>query len=206
MTRPILSILILSIETRAKYLARLESILRPQQCDEIEILVNLDDGDRTIGAKRNELLDVAQGDYFAFIDDDDTVSDDYGQSILVAARCKPDAIGFDVRCMVDGQFDRDALISVRHGEWQTTTRDGKRTHLRTPNHLSPVRREIALRHRFPDINSGEDAEYSRRIFPDIRSENRIGKTLYTYEFRSNPLRAGEKTNGQKLTGKKAKRR
>jgi len=38
----------------------------------------------TIGAKRNQLLHRAKGDYVAFVDDDDLVSSDYVNKVLSA--------------------------------------------------------------------------------------------------------------------------
>ena len=36
---------------------------------------------------------------------------------------------------------------------------------RTPNHLSPVKHLIADKVRFPHVNHGEDAAYSKAIYP-----------------------------------------
>ena len=57
------SILVCSVEKRKHFLDRLKSILEPQLTDEVELLVDLDSGQKTIGQKRNDLLEKAQGDY-----------------------------------------------------------------------------------------------------------------------------------------------
>lgn len=197
MNQPTLSILILSIETRAKLYARLMAILKPQITDAVEVLDHVDNGERPIGQKRNELMEASTGRYVCFVDDDDLITDDYVARILEAAKLEPDAIGFRLRRLVDKKYDADAIHSIRNDRWETITRDGKRVYLRTPNHLNPVRREIAIRHRFPETNHGEDKDYSERIRPEIRSEAFIDRVLYTYEYRTNQFRKGEKVNQSK---------
>jgi hypothetical protein len=71
------SILIPTIETRAHFLERLLSVLTPQVVDGVEILIEKDDGESKIGAKRNRLIGRATGDYVCGIDDDDLVTSDY---------------------------------------------------------------------------------------------------------------------------------
>jgi len=73
----LLSLLICSLKDRQGYLERLMQILDPQLSgieDKVEVIVELDNGERSIGAKRNALLDKAKGEYLAFIDDDDIIS------------------------------------------------------------------------------------------------------------------------------------
>ena len=48
---------------------------------DIELCYLLDNKRRTVGAKRNALLDMARGEYVSFIDDDDLVATDYVQRI-----------------------------------------------------------------------------------------------------------------------------
>lgn len=194
MNQPILSILILTLETRKKFYDRLLAILTPQLCDEVEVLVNADNGEKSIGTKRNELLNESGGKYVCFIDDDDLITKDYIERILAAAKLEPDAIGFKKRVMVDGRFDKEAIHSIRFGKWETKQWKGKTSYLRTPNHLNPVRRDIALHHPFIEVNHGEDADYSTRIKPEIRTEVFIDRALYVYEYRTNVKRKGEKTN------------
>lgn len=181
---PTLSILILSIESRAELLARLLAKLQPQLTAETELLTLIDKGERSIGAKRNELLLRARGRYVCFIDDDDLVADDYVASLLDATRLDPDAVGFRLEYSVNGKYDADALHTIRNAKWDTALKDGRKVYLRTPNHLNPVRRSIALAHPFPEINHGEDHAYSDRIKPDIRTEVYIDRVMYHYLYQT----------------------
>ena len=51
---------------------------------DVELLYLLDNRRRSVGSKRNALLDAARGEYVAFIDDDDEVAPDYVQKIYKA--------------------------------------------------------------------------------------------------------------------------
>jgi hypothetical protein len=77
-----LSILICSLNRRKKYLKRLVDILRSQANRDIEVLCDIDNGEVSIGSKRQKLLNSAVGDYVCFVDDDDLVSEDYVDLIL----------------------------------------------------------------------------------------------------------------------------
>ena len=71
-TIPKLSILTPAVWTRpdtpAKLADRVASLAGAEQ---VEHLVLFDDKKRTIGAKRQALLQISRGDYIAFVDDDD---------------------------------------------------------------------------------------------------------------------------------------
>ena len=77
-----LSILICTLKGRDEYLNRVLQVLEPQKTDDVEILIESDERQMTIGQKRNKLLDRAIGDYICYVDDDDLVSVDYIEKIL----------------------------------------------------------------------------------------------------------------------------
>ena len=59
-----LSILICSLNSRnEKFLSRLKYNLSSQLTDEIEVLIASDNGEMTIGEKRQKLLEKAAGEY-----------------------------------------------------------------------------------------------------------------------------------------------
>jgi len=88
-----LSILIPTLHERRQKLfvlkQKLMMLARPYG-DEIEILINEDNGEKSTGVKRNELIDLAKGRMSAFIDDDDDVPHYYFDSIFKAIRNKPE--------------------------------------------------------------------------------------------------------------------
>ena len=71
-----LSILIPTLFSRKEKFCNLMTILSSQANDEVEVVINRDNGEKSIGEKRNELLKEATGEYVCFVDDDDMVDDD----------------------------------------------------------------------------------------------------------------------------------
>lgn len=131
-----------------------------------------------IGVKRNKLLQLAKGDYVTFIDDDDHISENYILLILAAICYKPDCIGMTGTITTNGANERQWFISNKYNKWFEING----CYYRTPNHISPVRREHALAAGFPEIAFGEDAEYSRRLLPMMKKEFFIDMPLYHYDY------------------------
>ena len=77
-----LSILIPSTHSRMEMTMALTDILLDQieqggYTDMVEIVTLWDKGEKSIGTKRNELIQMAKGKYVAFFDSDDTPSSNY---------------------------------------------------------------------------------------------------------------------------------
>lgn len=195
-----LSICICSIVTRREFLDRLMGVLSPQLCDRIELLLAIDSGEEAIGSKRQRLLEAARGDYVVSIDDDDLVSPSYVAEILAAIARTPgiDAITFNADRYVDGTFDGITNYSMAHRgnrDWRQTP-DGK-IYMRWPQHITPVRRALALDVGFGDIDFGEDAAFAESLRPLLKSEQHIPVVLYNYYWRS--ARPGEQTHLTRIT-------
>ncbi len=190
---PRLSILIPSLHrrhaTRAALLRELHAqIFALENPWRVEIHVQLDGGEINVGEKRDQLLHMARGGYIAFIDDDDMVASSYIADILAAMAQKPDAdcIVFAGRLEVDGVYAGPFDYSITHKKYYQRGNQ----YFRTPNHLCPVKRELALRVGFKSMKCGEDTDYAQRLYPMLKSEASIAdqlnpanrKTLYTYRF------------------------
>ena len=174
-----LSILICHLNERAEKLAALLAVLEPQLTAEVQLLVEPDSGEMDIGAKRNKLLFDARGTYIAYIDDDDMVTADYVASVLEASSTGPDCVGIEGILRFGNDPDRKFIHSVSVKEWREGE-DG--IFYRSPNHLNPVRKEIAMQAKFVEsMNHGEDHDYSRRIQPLLSSECYIGHPIYIYQ-------------------------
>lgn len=173
-----LSILICSLRSREKSLNSLLENLEKQKTSEIEIITDIDNGEITVGAKRQRLLERASGLFVAFIDDDDLVSSQYcseiRKSILGHPRGLPDCCGMQGLWHI-GKETKYIFWGLQY-DWE---RIGKRYYIGT-NHITPVRREIALQAGFPDISSGEDQEYGRRVRKIAKVESKIDTPLYFY--------------------------
>jgi hypothetical protein len=182
------SILICTLEKRKHFLERLLDILKQQKTDEVEILINCDNGEKSIGQKRNELLEQATGLYCAFIDDDDRVSDNYIPLILERInKSEPDVIGIHLIMTTDNVIEEKTFHSIKYDRWFDEPDPDKqwlKRYYRNPNHLNPVKLEYAMKVRFPTISMGEDRSYSERLKPYLHTEEYINDPIYFYDFRS----------------------
>ena len=177
---PVFSILICTIESRKEQLDRLIAFLQPQLTPQVEILINSDAGTKTVGQKRNELVDDCSpsSKFCAYIDDDDEVSPLYVSEILVAIKDTPDCVGIEGIVNFDGNYRGTLIHSLKAGKWRT---EGERA-FRTPNHLNPIRTDLVKLVRFREINAGEDSDFCFRILPHLKKEVHIPEPIYTYNF------------------------
>jgi hypothetical protein len=136
----------------------------------------------TTGAKRQSLLQRANGLFIIYHDDDDWPAPNYVVRILCCIICNPtvDCIGIEGFITTDGENKKEWSISRHHGSW---FEEGNR-YYRTPNHISPVKRSIALQAGFPDKTVGEDVDYSNAIFPHLKSDACIEGWIYHYRFKN----------------------
>lgn len=166
---PTFQILIASVYTRHDQLCRLLNHLS-RQCEPyrgaVTVLVDRDDCDSPVGQKRTRLLEAATGDYTAFVDDDDWVADDYVARIMLALDDQPDCVGFTLGYSENGWPRKLAVHSLRFDKWG----ENWLHYERTPNHLNPVRREIALQGLPFRDGFGEDQEWSDKIRPLLKTE------------------------------------
>lgn len=181
-----LSILIPGVESRRRTTAwrLLDELYRqvgPEEKDRVEILYLCDNKERTIGAKRNDMLGLAQGRYVVFVDDDDMVSGNYIEQLLHAIDSgDPDVIVFTVMVSLDGSISRPCYYSIAYPK----DYNAPSHYERLPNHIMCVKHDHAIAAGFPEKQRGEDADYAKRLKPFLESEYSIGYPLYYYQFDS----------------------
>ena len=148
----------------------------------VRVLIRSEDRhEMTTGFKRNLLLDDAEDSRaVCFIDDDDSVHPGYLPSILNALDSRPDVVGFKARRFVEGRQIGEAIHSIRYKKSQTVAIGDWIRYERVPNHLNPVRTELARGVRFKDITYGEDHDYANRLRPLLKTEKFIDNYLYDY--------------------------
>jgi len=174
-----LSILICHLYSRAKEFERLRDVIVLQLTNDVEILVESDNGELSTGAKRNKLLKRSIGKYVAFIDDDDLVSEDYVSKILKAIESDPDCCSLQGEISMtqnDKRIKRIFKHSIQYDHWF----EESKIYYRCPNHLNAIKRELALQIKFPDKDTGEDRDFSERAFPFLKTEEHIDGTIYFY--------------------------
>lgn len=176
------SILIATVPSRAQKLFNLISNLEKQIGNywTIEIVSILDNKVRTVGEKRNQLIDIAKGDYISFIDDDDTISDSYIEDIKQALVFMPDVVTFDVLCTV-GKQQKLCHYGIEYKGFRCKMLgNGDEEWFARPYHLHVWRKDLVPR--FPDISLGEDVIWADSIdVKDLRQE-KINKILYYYQY------------------------
>lgn len=176
-TAPILSILICTLSDRIDKLnTLLEKLYSQADGYNVEFLTDSDNGESSIGEKRNRLLRKAKGEYVCYVDDDDDVSFDYIRCICKAVETKPDCVGIEGEIIgIHGVLK--FFHSIEFQGWYTGI-DG---FYRTPNHLNPVKRNIVSKIMFKEISFGEDNYYSNALKHLIKTEEYIDHPIYIYK-------------------------
>lgn len=167
-----LSVLVCTIPERRAQLDHLLDHLWQQvgnlkQPLSVEILVDSTVG-ITTGVKHQRLVERARGHFVAFVDDDDFVSHDYLEHIVGLLEANPDADCLSLRGVMTtaGAAPEPFYHSIEVEEWGT--RDG--VHRRSPNHLNPVRRELALQTGFSKVHYVDDVDFGKRLRPLLKKE------------------------------------
>lgn len=179
-----LSVLICTTSARSEKIKPLLATLHEQVFvagydHEVEIIIDTHETDN-VGVKRNRLLKLAKGRLVSFCDSDDMISPHYVYNILQAINLSdPDCIAINGVITFNGGNERKWYISKEYGSWYQTGLE----YFRTPNHISPIRRVLALQAGFPEWSFAEDFEFSRRVFPLLKNECIISEPMYYYNYR-----------------------
>lgn len=186
--KPLLSILIPSIPSR------FESHLLPlwkelqRQCNEsmygsrVEILILSDNKHRSIGAKRQALLNLAQGEYIAFMDDDDKPSDNYIDQIMNVKLSKDiDVITFNQHVSINGEL---YPLTFRFGH-EVNEEPNKDGFARPPWHVCFWRRDVVQHCTFPNSNYGEDWAWAEQANKCAKTSYHIDEFMMTYVYDEN---------------------
>lgn len=180
-----LSILVPSVTNRRntflpKILDQLHSQVEP--FNDVEVLVLIDNKTNMLGEKRNQLVNLAQGEYVVFVDDDDVLSDDYVSTLRQACITNSvDVITFTVNVSLNnGPYKPCYYDKDYHADYNR-----EHSYHRLPNHICCVRRELALVTPYKPIVRGEDAAYSKDLHKKLTSQYIIDKVLYSYNFNIN---------------------
>jgi len=180
-----LSVLICSLAEREhlldNLLKNLSKYIKPENF-RVEILTDVDNREKSIGQKRNDLVARAKGKYCCFIDDDDEVSPEYFMEIGNALKAFPDT---DSTSLV-GVYYKDAIEQKRfyHSMQYKFYAEDEEGYYRPPNHLNPILTGFVKRIGFLKKNHGEDTDFAMSLSKAnlIMKEVYITKPLYFYYF------------------------
>ena len=138
----------------------------------VEYSINFDRREKSVGQKRNELLQGAKGKYMSFIDDDDTITDAYVEDVRDTI-----AGGYNVM-RLRGQIQQYTFTHSLENSLSGPMAAGE-VFLRPPNHLNPMMTDVAKLIHFGDAVRGEDLDWTIRL---------AKRGLLEGEYRSDPSR------------------
>jgi glycosyltransferase involved in cell wall biosynthesis len=164
------------MESRGDVFRNLARVLKSQSNGDVEMLANSDNGEKSVGRKRNELLEAAKGDYVVFVDDDDMVSPFYIYGILEAIKSNPDCCGIEGIITLPMIGPKKFIHSLQYNDWF----EKDDIYYRCPNHLNPIKREIALDTKFTDKYYQEDKDFSEALKGKLNTETYIKGPIYFY--------------------------
>ena len=189
-----LSVLILSLTERldlsGKLLKKLDTLCK---YDDVEILVLTDNRKKSITEKRNNLLDICSGDYIAFLDDDDDVTDDYFNELVpICRKNEYDVITFNQYCNVNGfefHVSFDYGNPIEGIDYNLIQSNPEYKVKRPPWHVCAWKKDIVKNEKFIEIRnqyneSCEDAEWIDRLNKKIAKPYKIECVLHKYLYNS----------------------
>lgn len=182
---PYLSILTPSVPSRIKdglrnVMDKVEKQIKDNNLEKkVEHLIVIDNKVRTIGRKRDNLVQCAIGQYVAFVDDDDDISDDYVLELVNAIKNNPhvDVITFKQNCFIENYPKSIVNFGLNYeNEAYVPNTEFKRK----PYHICAWKTSLAQKYRFPSSNYGEDAGWLSQLWEVAKTEYHIDKVLHAY--------------------------
>lgn len=179
-----LSILMPALASRRPMRRRLEASLLAQSraLGDVEVLVEEDDGRVPSGEKRNRLLERSQGEYFAFVDDDDRVRPDYIRELRAGCRTGADVVSFWIRRTDPTRPTRIQAFSIHYQDKQPLA--GGKVGMMA-NHLCAWRREVGSAVSFPpNLGYNDDLFWYKPLLASglVKREAHVARVLYVYRF------------------------
>jgi hypothetical protein len=189
------SVLVPTIPGREQSLERLlagirEKVARLAPTLRVEYRVNFDRREKSIGRKREELLQEAQGRYMSFIDDDDDITDAYVEDLRTTI-----AGGYHVM-RLRGQIQQYTFTHSTEISLTSPMAIGE-VFVRPPNHLNPMMTDVAKLIHFGDAVRGEDLDWTIRLakrgFLETEYRSDPSRIHYIYQMGDRRIHAGTLT-------------
>lgn len=179
----LLSILIPSLPERMDSLRELLACIPNDP--RIEILVLTDNRRRHVGAKRNAMMAMAQGQYAMHVDDDDLLAPGLSEKLLPELEHGVDVVGFDASVSFNGGPEFRVTTSLHGPNQQPHDLGGGRYSdiTRTFWHWSAWRTDFARQFKFPEeFGWTEDAFFLEQALPAVRSHRKADWVGYRHRW------------------------
>lgn len=185
------SILILTISGRAAKFRRLLDNLLPQAEAHpgVEVVALYTHNDIPVPEAREAMVRDARGEWLCFVDDDDSVPEDYVPVIAGAFRNDIQAVGFNVLVFRNGELYGPAYHGLQYGPaWHE---DGQNMY-RDWTLLNPVRTAIAQQASFlRGRDVGEDFDFRSQVIEHIHRDAYIPQFMYLYRWETEDSRQAQ---------------
>jgi glycosyltransferase involved in cell wall biosynthesis len=151
----------------------------------VQVVVEKDNKQISIGAKRQKMLEKAKGLFTVQLDDDDWIEKDYVKTIYDATFEPVDCIGYHEYCTFDGRNPQKSDFSIKYPAWKDFNPPVNGFHhARTPFFKTPIRTDICLKVGVKDMRFGEDHDFAIRVYPYLKKEHYINRVMYLYRYKT----------------------
>jgi len=182
------SVLLLGIPERLESFQKLTKKINDQIVEhsaekKVELLALVDNKNRSVGSKRQSLLDICKGKYITFIDDDDDISNDYIFEIVNALEKNNnvDVVTFEQIAHINQNEPSKIIFSLKYENEEYYPNGVIK---RKPFHMCVWNTDITKQVKFPDISKTEDWVWLEQLCKIAKTEYNIPKVLYHYIFNS----------------------
>ena len=155
----------------------------------VDVIYDIDNKEKSIGKKRQDLLEKSTAKYINYFDDDDWPYQNYVEDIYNALQYEPDAVGVLINMTTNGSNPQVCCHSLRYFIWQDK-KDGY-DYVRNITHFNPILRELAIQVGFEDCRFGEDKIYSDQVTKLCNTEVFLENPVFHYRY-SNKIIHAEK--------------
>lgn len=152
---------------------------------ELEVLVNPDkkflEGGLSIGKKREALVKEANGEYLCFLDDDESISPNYVETLMRLCHEGKDVCTFNAIVKM-GTFW--TVLEMRLAYKPNDQLSPDYIVRRPPWHVCPMKSKYAKKFHFRDINAAEDFEWMEKVLSRCNNEAHTERIIFQYNHKT----------------------
>lgn len=135
------------------------------------------EGGLSIGKKRNDLVQRAEGKYLCFLDDDEDIAPNYVETLLRLCQYDADIVTFRNLTKTDHYW---TIVDMRLDYQHNDQANPNYITRRKPWHICPVKSEHAKLYEFEDSNYGEDWTWFEKVLKHCATESHTDAVLHCY--------------------------